>query len=97
MKPLQKKGQALDMMGKMAIGIATLAIVLVVTFLIMANAKVQAGQISGVACNDSMGDSACNSTKELQSAVDDIPGYVPLIVIAVIGSILIGLVSLFRR
>jgi len=33
----------------------------------------------------------------LQSAVDTIPGWVPLIIIAAIGSILLGLVALFRR
>ena len=40
---------------------------------------------------------AYNGTQELGGAVDDIPGWVPLIVIAVIGSLLLGLVALFRR
>ena len=39
---------------------------------------------------------AYNSTDTLATSVDSIPGWVPLIVIAVIGSILLGLVALFK-
>ena len=42
-------------------------------------------------------DQAYNSTVTLTNATQDVPGWVPLIVIAVIGSMLLGLVSLFRR
>jgi hypothetical protein len=91
-----KKGQALSTLASIAVSIATLAIVLTVTFLIMSQGKEQAETISGVECNATSGDAACNATSELQSAVDDIPGWVPLIVIATIGSVLLGLVKLFR-
>ena len=38
-----------------------------------------------------------NATNTLGSAVDEIPGWVSLIVIAVIGSIILGLVAMFRN
>ena len=92
-----KKGQMFAQLGGLAVGVATLAIVLTVTFLILAQGKVQSEDITGIVCNSSSGDAACNSTITMQSAVDTIPGWVPLIVIAVIGAILLGLVKLFRR
>ena len=76
---LNKKGQALTTLSSLAVGIATLAILLTVTFLIMAEGGQEAADLAGsnyTACTSS----ACNGTKELQSAVDDIPGWVPLIV-----------------
>jgi len=41
--------------------------------------------------------SAFNATQTLGSAVDTIPGWVPLIIIAFVGAILLGLVAMFRR
>ena len=38
-----------------------------------------------------------NSTITLENATGTIPGWIPLVVIAMIGSILLGLVALFRR
>jgi len=38
-----------------------------------------------------------NGTGELQNATQDIPGWIPIIVIVVIGSVLLGLIALFRR
>jgi hypothetical protein len=64
-----------DQLGALATGIATLAIVLVVAFLIMSQGKTQAASISGTACNATSGDAACNATKTLQGAVDDVPGW----------------------
>ena len=101
-----KKGQAIfSQLGGMAIGIVTLAIVLVVGFLVMSQATDQIGSIEGVTCtgNSSLvanggGTSvACNATHTLQAAMATVPGWVPLIVIAIIGSILLGLVALFQR
>ena len=40
---------------------------------------------------------AYNSTKTLQSATDGIPGYIPVIIITAIGSLLIGMVMMLRR
>lgn len=92
-----KKGQVLNQMSVLAVGIATLTVVLTVTFLILSQGLTQAEAISGTVCNSTSGDNACNSTLTLRGAVDDIPGWVPLIVIATIGAILLGLVQLFRR
>ena len=92
-----KKGQVFGLLGGLAVGIATLAIVLVVTFLIISQAQTQIISIEGlgggVANTSSI---ALNATKTLASAVDDVPGWVPLIVIAVIGGALLGLVAMFR-
>jgi len=40
---------------------------------------------------------AYNATNEIQNATQDIPGWLPIIVITVIGALLIGLVTRFRR
>jgi hypothetical protein len=40
---------------------------------------------------------AVNSTRSLATATDTVPGWAPLIVIAVIGGLILGLVALFRR
>jgi len=102
---IKRKGQVLDNLGGLAIGIASLAIVLTVTFLILSQGKAQARAIESAAypnCNTtySEGNGSCgfavNATRSMQEAVDDIPGWVPLIVIAVIGGILLSLVAVFR-
>jgi hypothetical protein len=97
---MSKKGQVFNQLGQLATGVATLAIVLVVAFLVMSEGKEQAGEIEGLnfdnttECHQSI---TCNATEELQNATGDIPGWVPLVIIASIGAILLGLVSLFRR
>ena len=84
-----KKGQIMDQLGGLGIGIATLAITLVVVFLIMS----QTAANTTVAADTN----ATAALVALQNATDDIPGWVPLIVITVIGAILLGLVAMFRR
>ena len=42
-------------------------------------------------------DFAYNATSDVQNATQDIPGWIPIIVIVIIGAILLGLVSLYRR
>jgi len=92
-----KRGN-MAVLGSLAVGIATLAITLVVTFLIIAQGQAQEIAISGMdVSNTSTWTTGYNATVTLAEAVDDIPGWVPLIVIAVIGSVLLGLVALFRR
>jgi len=97
MKKLGKKG-VMDQLGGLAIGIATLLIALVVVFLVVANTQ---GQIATVqafdATNASQRTVAYNATVTLNEAAVTIPGWVPLIVIVVIGAAIIGLVSVFRR
>ena len=89
MKEMSKKGQVLDNLSALGIGVASLAITLVVVFLILS----QTAANTAVAADPN----ATEAIVTLQGAADDIPGWVPLIVIAVIGSILLGLVALFRR
>ena len=100
MKAMNKKGQIFSQLSTLGVGIAALAITLVVTFLILSQGKEQIGDIEGIdTTNSTLCDTslACNSTSTLQGAVDGIPGWVPLIIIASIGAILLGLVAVFRR
>lgn len=84
-----KKAQVFDQLGALGIGVAALAITLVVVFLIMAN----------LAANTTVAADANASAAvtQLQTAADTIPTWVPIVIITVIGALLIGLVALFRR
>lgn len=84
-----KKGQVFDQLGGLGTGIAALAITLVVVFLILSQTRTN----STVAADAN----ATSAVVQLTNAADDIPGWVPLVVIAVIGAILLGLVAMFRR
>ena len=86
---MNKKGQVFDQLAGLGIGIAALVITLVVVFLILSQTKANA--------TVSADPNATAAVNTLTSAAASIPGWVPLIVIAVIGSILLGLVALFRR
>ena len=85
----QKKGQVFDQLSGLGVGIAGLAITLVVVFLILSQTKANAT----VAADPN----ATAAVSTMQDAADDIPSWIPLIVITVIGAILLGLVALFRR
>ena len=78
-----------DNLAALGTGIAALTITLVVVFLILSQTKAN----STVAADGN----ATATINTMTDAANDIPGWVPLIVIAVIGSILLGLVALFRR
>lgn len=84
-----KKGQVFDQLGSLGIGIVTLAITLVVVFLIMSQTKANEAVVAD--------GNASAALETLTDAAADIPGWVPLVVIAFIGAILLGLVALFRR
>ena len=81
-----KKAQAISGLQSMIAPLVGVAIVLVVGFLIMAEAKSQT----------TVGTFAYNGTENVMESMDDIPGWLPIIVVAIIGSILLGLVSYFR-
>ncbi len=83
-----KKG-VFNNLAALGVGIAALAITLVVVFLILSETAAN----TTVAADTN----ASEALDTLQEATDDIPGWVPLIVIAVIGAILLGLVAMFRR
>lgn len=96
--PLHSKKGNMALLGSLAVGIATLAITLVVTFLIISQGRAQEVTINNIdVANTTTWTHGYNATNTLASAVDDVPGWVPLIVIAVIGSVLLGLVAMFRR
>ena len=82
-----KKG-VIDQLVPLVIALVSIAVVLIVSFLIMSeiadNTKVSADA------------NATAAVKEVQNATADIPTWLPIIVITVIGALLIGLVSLFR-
>ena len=70
--------------------VGCVAIVLVVGFLIMTEVKDQASTIEGGKIY------AVNATETTMGALDDIPGWLPIIVVAMIGAALLGLVAYFR-
>ena len=84
---MNKKG-VIGNLQPMIIALVSIGIILAISFLIMAevasNTKVAADTNASAAVN------------EVQSAMDDIPGWLPIIVITVIGALLIGLVAMFR-
>ena len=97
-----KKGQ-LQQLGSLAAGIAIVAIALVVAFIIMSQGKVQIGEIEGLdsnittdpaECAKSLG---CNATTAIQTATDDIPDWLPIIIITMIGGILLTMVIGFAK
>lgn len=90
-----KKGQVLQDLGGIAIGIATFTIIIAVAFLVMAQTKAQDASVTGLTCNSTSGSVGCNATGTLQNATQDIPGWVPLIVIVVIGGTILGMVKTF--
>lgn len=85
---MDNKGQVFDNVAALMVGLATLAITAVVVFLLMSQTKAN----SSVAADAN----ATAAISTLQSAGDDVVNFVPLIVIAAIGAVLLGLVALFR-
>jgi len=85
-----KKAQ-IDALQPLIIALVVISIVLVVGFLIFAEVKTQVVAIEG---SGSYGD---NATIAVQDALNDIPGWLPIIIVVVIGALLIGLVSFLRR
>lgn len=82
------KGQVFNQLSALGIGIAGLVILFAVVFLILANV----GANAQVAADGNA--SAAVST--LTDAAADIPGWVPLVVIASIGLVLLGLVAMYQ-
>lgn len=87
MKKMNKKG-VFNQLSPLALGLVSLAVVLTVGFLIMA----EFGANTQVAADSN----ASAAIAETQLAMSDIPGWLGIIVIAVIGSLLLGLVRFFR-
>ena len=84
---LNKKG-AIDQLMPVVIALVVIGITLVVGFLILAEVAAN----SKVAADTN----ATAAVGAVQEAMDDIPGWLPIIVITIIGALLIGLVAYFR-
>lgn len=93
---VNKKG-VLDNVASLMISLATIAVIIAVMFLILAETGEQATNIDGASNYSVCTSSACNSTKTTQGAMSQIPDWLSIIVIVVIGGIIIGLVKVFRR
>ena len=88
MELMKSKKGVIDQLVPFVTALVVLGIVLVIGFLIFD----EVGKNSKVAA-DANASKALNETID---AMDDIPGWLPIIVITVIGALLIGLVSMFR-
>lgn len=86
---LKKSGGIFDQLGALGVGIAALAITLVVVFVLLS----QTAANTTVAADGN----ASAAIDTLQESADDIPGWVPLVVIAIIGALLLGIVRMFKN
>lgn len=87
MKKMNKKGM-FQQLGALGIGIVSLVVTLAIAFLIMANVGANASVVAD--------GNATAAVSTLTTAAATIPGWVSLIVIAVIGALLLGLVRMFK-
>ena len=85
---MKNKRGVIDQLAPVVIAIVALAITLIVGFLILA----QLAANTTVAAEGN----ATAAVNTVTSAMDDIPGWLPIIVITIIGALLIGLVAMFR-
>lgn len=91
-----KKGM-FKQLGGLATAVVALVVTFAVGFLIMANVKSQI--VTTQAINESVPatyTTAYNATGTLINAAATVPTWVPLIIIAVIGGLLLGLVKMFK-
>lgn len=97
-KKINKKGEAFAQLAGLATGIAMVAIVLIVTFMIISQGNSQISATEGINYAGNCSASAtCNATATLTSAVGTIPGWMPIVVICGISVVLLGIVSVFKR
>jgi len=88
MKLLTSKKGVIDNLLPVIISLVAIAVTLAVGFLILSSVKSNATVAADV--------NATAAITQTQTAMDDIPGWLPIIVITIIGALLIGLVALFR-
>lgn len=88
MKFLQSKKGVIENLAPIVISLVALGITLVVAFLIMGNVASN----SSVAANTN----ATAAINTVQNSAATIPGWLPIIVITIVGALLIALVSMFR-
>jgi flagellar biosynthesis protein FlhB len=91
MRLFNKKGQSLQGLFSLALALAGIAIVLVVAFIVISQGRTEISDIEGHNLS-----SGYNATLELGSALGDIPGWLPIVVIVVVGSVLLGIVKILK-
>jgi len=95
---MKKKGQLSELQA-LVVPLVGIGIVLVIGFLIFAevrtNTSLDSANAETCSSGDENGTYACNGTLEVIEAMEDVPGWLPIIVIVVIGAILLSLVAMF--
>lgn len=92
---MNKKGQVFDNLKAMTVGVLSLVVILAIVFVILAETTDQIVDIQGVnEANQSAGawTHAYNATNTLTGAAEDIPVWIPLVILALLGSVLLGIV-----
>ena len=84
---MEKKAQ-ISQLQPLVISLVAIGIVLAVGFLILAEIAANTTVVASA--------NATAAVQEVQVAMDDIPTWLPIIVITVIGALLLGLVAYFR-
>ncbi len=87
MKLMNKKGQ-IEALVPLVISLVVIGILLVVAFLIFSQVAANTTVVADA--------NATAAIESVQEATADIPGWLPIIVVVVIGALLIGLVSFLR-
>lgn len=89
MKLFKFKKGVIDQLMPLVIALISIGIMLAVGFLILSEVASNSKVAADV--------NATAGVQETQNAMADIPTWLPIIVITVIGALLIGLVAFFRR
>ena len=96
MKFLNKKG-FIDQIKAVVVGIAIVAIVIAVGFVILAQMKVQIVSTEGLAVGAISNSSATNATNVMIQSLSQIPGWMPILILVAVGGLVIGAVMYFGR
>ena len=97
MRKMNNKGQ-ISALQPLIVALVVIGIVLVVGFLIFAKVQDQIVSIDSVnESNTSTFSYGYNASQDVTNAMADVPGWLPIIVVVVIGALLIGLVSFLRK
>ena len=95
MKSLEKKGGSFGQLASLGLGIATLVIILAMTFLILAQTGDQAATTAGYTNLTSCISGSCNATKTLTTATATLPAWVPIIILIAVAGVILAMVAVF--
>ncbi len=98
-----KKGQ-MQAFQALTVSLVAVAIVLAVGFMVLSQVRTSIGSTDGVDCTNFSTDAggggtsqACNATAQVQDAVAQVPLFLGIVAITLIGAALITLVTRFMR